>query len=539
MKRNRLFFCLLACLPAGSLSFAATSFIKHVELYPSGAAVTREVVVSSKGGVDTVVEVKDLPSSILPSSFQISPVDGTDLRVGGFTFLPNENPVEPDDPRTKELRDKLDALVDEQRILNEEKTAIQARTTHYDYTVQSIRKSLEEDADVDRFNLIQEAWSTLERVRDEGLARLAELAEEEKDLAIRMRDARKDLDELVNKLRRKSGVLKFDLSGVSGDFVKLLLRYQVREAGWNPVHEIRAKPGDGKVAWIYKARINQNTGEDWEGVLVSLNSASALNAGGLPPLNPLILSRIEPRSYVARGVRSVEQETFGLAEATAADSKMAMAAPTAQPESTTTGFFIVLPQPLSLESGKEPVVREAFTGEVEAEFWSEAVPELSNEAWLMAGMTNELGWPILAGESYSYIDGQLVARRFIESIASGEETELALGRNEKITIERKERVKKESEGGLIDKTKRHNIKYETTVTNRMAVSHKVILQDRFPIGRDNKIQVRIESPRDVEPEEGTGIFKWERTLSAGDEAILTTEYTVSYPADWTIYPPLD
>lgn len=539
MKRIRLIISLLALLPAGSFLNAIDSSIRHVELYPAGAAVTREVIVDAIANSETIVEVKDLPSSVLSSSFQISPVDGGEVRVGGFTFLPNENPVEPDDERTSELRDKVDALMKEQRLLQEERAAITARTTHFDNTVQSIRKSLEEDADVDRFNLIQEAWSTLEKVRDEGLVRLASLAEEEKALAIRMKEARKELDELVTKLSRKSGVLKFDLSGVSGESIKLLLRYQVREAGWNPVHEIRAKPAEGKVAWIYKARIHQNTGEDWDGVQVSLNSASALNAGGLPPLNPLFLSRIEGRAYASQRVRSMEAELLEMPPPAMMVDKRGTILEQPAPESTTTGFFIRLPQPLSLESGKEPIVREAFTGEVKAEFWSEAVPELSTEAWLMAGMTNELGWPILAGESYSYIDGQLVARRFIESIASGEETELALGRNEKITIERKERVKKESEGGLIDKTKRHEIKYETTVMNSMAVGHKVVLQDRFPIGRDNKIQVRVINPKDVEPEEGTGIFKWERTLGAGDKAILITEYTVTYPADWTIHPPLD
>ena len=197
-----------------------------------------------------------------------------------------------------------------------------------------------------------------------------------------------------------------------------------------------------------------------------------------------------------------------------------------------------LPQRLSLESGESPVVREAFSAKLKAEFWSEAVPELSTDAWLMAGMVNELGWPILAGDSYSYIDDQLVARRWLPGYAAGEDVELSLGRNEKIKIERKERVKKQAEGGIIDKTKRHDIKYETTVENRMAVAHRIVLQDRFPIGRDNKIQVRTLQPKDVEPEEGTGIFKWERSLNPGASTIMITEFTVIYPAEWDIYPPL-
>lgn len=516
---------------------AVTSRIQHVELYPSGAAITREVVVEPQATSEFLVEVADFPSSVIASSFQITPLGEGDFKVGGFAFLPNENPVEEDDPRTADLRGRVDRLSDRERILREQRTAIESRITHHDYVVQSIRKSLEEDADTDGFELIQSAWGMLETVRQEGQSRLAELAKEEKQLATELKEARKDLAELVNKLSRKSGVLRCDLSGNLNREIRLLVRYQVREAGWGPVHEVRANPARGTVSWIYKARINQNTGEDWNDVQVSLNSASAMQGGSLPNLPPLILRRIEARvGYMASKARAMEQEVMELSPMSAGADMLAGAP---QPESTTTGFFIHLPQALSLESGKEPVVREAFTGDLKSEFWSEAVPELSTEAWLMAGMTNELGWPILPGEAYCYIDGQLVSRRYIESVASGEEMEFALGRNEKISLERKERVKKESEGGLIDKTKRHEIKFETTVTNRMAVGHRVVLQDRFPIGQDNKIQVRILSPKDVEPEEGTGIFKWERTLDAGKNAVLQTEYIVTYPADWMIQPPLD
>jgi len=530
MKILRLSFSLLIAL-AGTVSQGVSSSIQHIELYPGGAAVTRDVAIEPSSKDSLLVEISNLPSTLLGSSIQIALVDASELQIGGFSFLPNENPVEEDDQRTAVLRKLVEQLTDKLRLLKLEQASIDQRIAHYNLSAQSIRKSLEEGASTEGYELARMAWVELETVESEGNLRRAELDIENKQLGIALKKAHKDLNEQVADLSRKSGVLRFDLSGDLSNGVKLLVRYQVREAGWNPVHEIRANPAEGTVSWIYKARIYQRTGEDWTDVKVSLNSASALNASGLPSLSPLFLSRMEdhPVKY-ARSSVAQKEEVFVLS----ADANAGGFAP----ESTTTGFFINLPQTLTLETGDEPVVKEAFTGILEADFWSESVPELSTDAWLMAGMTNELGWPILAGESYSYIDGQLVARFHINTMAAGEEIELALGRNEKISIERKERIKKESEGGLIDRTKRHNIKYETTVENRMPVGHRVVLQDRFPIGRDNKIQVRIDSPKDVEPEEGTGIFKWERILESGKKAVLTTEYIITYPAEWTIYPPL-
>ncbi|MFP4282433.1 MAG: DUF4139 domain-containing protein, partial [Opitutales bacterium] len=203
---------------------------------------------------------------------------------------------------------------------------------------------------------------------------------------------------------------------------------------------------------------------------------------------------------------------------------------------TTTGFFAVLPDPLSLDSGAPAAVAPAFEERLQARYWSEATPEYSIDAWLVAGITNELDWPILPGEAFFYIDGQLASRRPIEGAPTGEDFELALGRNENVVIERKERLRTESQSGLIDKTRRHALKFETTVTNRMPIAHEVVLRDRFPVSQNNKIQIDAQSPRNVEVEEGTGIFRWEREIAPGASAVLETEYTITYPAEWTILP---
>lgn len=510
------------------LAWATDSSIKAVEVFPSGASITREVVLDAADGEVATVEVGGLPSSLIPSSVQINPPAGAALRIGGFSFLPNENPVEPDDPRTATEREALKTIDSELRDLRLERSAIESRISHYKGMADNLRKSLSENADAEAYDLSVKIWSTVESVTREGEEQLGKLAEKEETLGNARREAKEALDEKVVALRQKAGVLRFDVRGNLVEGARLALKYQVREAGWSPVYEIRAIPAEGTVEWIYKARIWQRSGEDWDGVAASLKSASALHSSGLPDLPPLYLEHMEYRPMARKMMDSVSY---------APALEMAMQEGVqAEPESTTASFFIKLPEQLTLVSGKEPVVREAFTGSLKAEFWSEAVPELSTDAWLMAGTTNDLGWPVLPGEAYAYIDGQLVSRKNLTGIPAGEDVEFALGKNEKIAIERVERKRKSSEGGLIDRTKRHEIKYETSVTNRMPVAHRVVIQDRFPVGRDNKIQVRIQSPKDVEPEEGTGLFKWERILEPGAKTVLNTEYTVLYPAEWTIHP---
>ena len=514
-------------LPAG---------IVAVELYPGGALVTREIAIGESGPSGDL-ELKDLPAGLSDSAIQIGILQGAALQLGGFTYDPVGQPVEKDDARTATERTAVDAAEAVVRDLERQGAAIQARIGHFKKLADSIANSLKEEADAETFELAKASWASVEEVRNGGEAELQQMEQRMRDAQIALDKARKDLNERIAELQALTGVLKIELGGSAQTGDRILVRYQVDAAGWSPVHEIRANPASKKVEWVYRARIWQRTGEDWDNVAITLNSSRGLYAGGLPELPPLRLNRMDERVYQLNVMARSKTEFGYAAEDSIAGARM-QTEMLAEPESTTAGFFMRLPERVTLGSGDPAILRTALAKDLEADFWSQSVPILSNDAWLMAGLTNELGWPILAGDSFAYIDGQLVARRPIAAIAAGEEFELSLGVNEKIAIERKERVSKESEGGLIDKTKRHAFKFETIVTNRMGVAHRVVLQDRFPVGLDNKIQVRISSPKDVEVEEGAGLFKWERTVPEGGSVTLFTEYTVTYPADWNLNPPL-
>ena len=537
MKNKHIHLLLSVALATSLLNaepVAVDSQIKQVELYPSGAAVIRKVDVPASSDNQVIIRMEGLPRNLMESSLQVS-VDGeAAIRLGGFTYLPNETPVMEDDPRTEALRMQVKSVDREMATTHERIESIQARIQFSQSLANEVRGSLKESATADAFDLAQTAWKEFEAISETGREQVAELNESLRELGIKRKDIQKDLDDLVKDLNATTGVLQLDLSGDLSKGVTLLVGYQMRQAGWAPVHEIRAVPAKGTIEWVVKARLHQNTGEDWNDVAVSLNSASALYAGQLPELRPLYLRRLEARPY-ARGQSSADA-VYELSPMEVRTEKAGFAAQA--PEATTTGFFIPLADVVSVESGEPPVVREALRGVLKSEFWSECVPALSTDAWLMAGFTNDLGFPVLAGEAYNFIDGQLVARTHIQEIPVGEEVEQSLGTNENIVVERVERLKKESKGGLIDKTKRFDIKYETTVANRMPVAHRIVLQDRFPIGRDNKIQVKRISPKDVEPEEGKGTFKWERTIDAGGSVNMITEYSVNYPAEWQVVPAL-
>ena len=67
------------------------------------------------------------------------------------------------------------------------------------------------------------------------------------------------------------------------------VKYLVKDAKWYPSYDIRAKDIQSPIAVTYKANISQQSGEDWNNVILSVSSANPSASGARPLLKPWIL----------------------------------------------------------------------------------------------------------------------------------------------------------------------------------------------------------------------------------------------------------
>jgi len=88
------------------------------------------------------------------------------------------------------------------------------------------------------------------------------------------------------------------------------LTYFVKNAGWFPGYNIRVDDIEHPVQLSYKANLFQNTGVDWDNVLLTFSNASPTTSGTLPNLNPYLLGynnyQKQPTNYFNPNPNSIK-----------------------------------------------------------------------------------------------------------------------------------------------------------------------------------------------------------------------------------------
>src|SRR4028119_1941922 len=112
----------------------------------------------------------------------------------------------------------------------------------------------------------------------------------------------------------------------SGNF-ELEVSYVVMRARWTPLYDLRVNTTNNQINLNYLAEVNQNTGEDWTGVALSLSTAKP-GMGTLPPkLEPWFIDTVHPKSaQTPEFMRTRSPQTAGPDRAAAPERAFAMMA---------------------------------------------------------------------------------------------------------------------------------------------------------------------------------------------------------------------
>lgn len=108
------------------------------------------------------------------------------------------------------------------------------------------------------------------------------------------------LEQFRNKAAVKRGEVVIILNCDAAMRANMTLNYTVSQASWKPYYDLRIKDVSSPLELIYKAKVVQNTGEDWNKVKIALSTGDPSQSGQLPALAPWFLN-FTNRRYSSQG----------------------------------------------------------------------------------------------------------------------------------------------------------------------------------------------------------------------------------------------
>ena len=339
-----------------------------------------------------------------------------------------------------------------------------------------------------------------------------------------------------------------------GNF-ELEVSYVVRRSQWVPLYDLRVNTTNNQINLNYLAEVNQNTGEDWTGVALTLSTAKP-GLGSLPPkLKPWYIDTLLPKSaqtpalmrtrsrqtaetdYVECQIVDEEEIQFSMenfygAGVAPAPIEAQTVTATLSREGGTVSFQVG--GNTNIPSDGTPHKVTIFSENYPSKPEYIAVPRLVSFAYLQAIVVNPLtGVTLLPGKANIFRDNTFVGTAQLENVSPGAEFKLNLGIDEGLKIDR-ELVERQVDKKLIGNQRRTSYAYRLNVTNLQQVQVHLTLKEQLPVSRNEQIKVRstLTNPKIVAGE--MGVLEWIMSLPPQAKQELYYQFVVEHSPDLTV-----
>ncbi|MEG4506609.1 mucoidy inhibitor MuiA family protein [Microcoleus sp. F6_B4] len=531
--------------------------ISEVTVYTDRALVTRRGTVSLTGN-ERELAIASVPATLETESVRATGAGTVAVRLLGVrseTVFSSE----PVGDRTAELTQQIQELETQKRAINDKITARKIQLKFVEGLSEKSVGFFSSSIAKQQVGL-NETDKLLNFLGTNYLKYVSAIAQYERQ--------QRELDKQIEALRQQlwqvqtphsqqtfNIIVTVEPSG-SGNF-ELEVSYVVMRARWTPLYDLRVNTTNNQINLNYLAEVNQNTGEDWTGVALTLSTAKP-GMGTLPPkLEPWFIDIVRPKFAQTREVSMKRSRQPAEAEmptdlmeleieGEAPLPRMAMSRPAGAPEpidaTTATAQVSKEGGTVSFQVGGNTKIPSDGTPH-KVTIFSEnysfkpeyiAVPRLVSFAYLQAVVVNPLtGATLLPGKANIFRDNTFVGTVKLDNVSPGEEVKLNLGIDEGLKIER-ELVERQVDKKLIGQQRRMSYAYRLNVTNLHQVQVYLTLKEQLPVSRNEQIKVRstLTNPKIVAGE--MGLLEWIMSLPPQAKQELYYQFVVEHPPDLAV-----
>ena len=483
-------------------------------IFRRGAEVVRRGSAELVEGAQTV-SVYGLSQSTNIDTARLFSQEGvfcSDLR-----FMPQYD-EDTEDPKAKELREKIEEL---EKAIEVKELQAELWKNNGDFSARTSQP-------------VSEVQDYIEKLA----GRLEELNKE-------ILKSRRELDELnkqLNKLseQNESPVMVAEVVAPAAGRYDFELKYFENSASWSPVYEVHSD-GESDLEVRMRAKIYQNTLEDWKGVETSLLTGNPTAAGTLPELLSLFLDIRQNKPVRAKsaglGRMAVAEESvcydeaapMGMAAGAAQMNMVRMAMPEAEVSEEQTSTEYVLP-------GKKDILKtgdntaDIRSYKVPAEYKIITVPAMDQSAYLVA-VVKPSDLPVTTEINPSvYYKGIYTGKVWLDPDLTREEIEITLGKEERINVTREQTARKTSTA-LLKGQRIVEYGYEIRIGNTGSADEEVVIKDQIPVSQNKDITVEALELSGAELAKESGLLTKTVKVAAGATEVFRLGYKVAGPKD--------
>ena len=276
--------------------------ISEVTVYTDRALVTRRGTVSLTGN-ERELAIASVPATLETESVRATGAGTVAVRLLGVrteTVFSSE----PVGDRTAELTQQIQELQTQRRGINDKITARKIQLKFVEGLSERSVGFFSSSIAKQQVGL-NETGELLNFLGTNYLKYVSAIAQHEKQ----QRELDKQIEALLLQLRQVQTphshqsfniIVAIEPSG-TGNF-ELEVSYVVMGSRWTPLYDLRVNTTNNHINLNYLAEVNQNTGEDWAGVGLTLSTAKP-GMGTLPPkLQPWFIDIVHPRSARSRQI---------------------------------------------------------------------------------------------------------------------------------------------------------------------------------------------------------------------------------------------
>ena len=512
------------------------SDVTAVTLYPRGATVTREIPFVATAGQHELI-LTDLPQNTPLESVRVA-VDGAVL--GSLTVRKDFVPPRSDDDsaafkvaeaEVERLEQALrDGLVGVERI-RLEKQAAEARVNFLRQLGEGEGVAeMDVSALRDLVGMIGDETLSAQQVALDAQLRADAADRALKDLREELEKARRALLSLVPEDEARA-MLAVSVSGDAPMQGKLTVTYNIWDAHWQPVYDVRLDRKAGELAIDRGAFVAQSTGENWQDAALALSTVRPSEQTAPGQIWPW-QRRIEDPAQIRNKQLERVQSSAGLGYADEAVAAEPMIAEEAEADFDGLAVTYRYPSPVSIASNADNVRISLGEVSTKVETVAQAVPLSDSNAFLMASMTNDVGELILPGSAMFYLDGRFIGQQYLELIPAGAEADLAFGPIDGLRLTRTVLDRNEGDRGIISKSNELTEEVEIKVENLTGEEWPIRLLDRVPFSEQEDLEINWSAqprPSEENVDGKRGILAWEFDLGAGESTLIELDHALEWP----------